>query len=73
MMLASGRPTARHIRLTLLPSFTVMSFDMLVILAGTKGKRKIMIDGFDLINDTPAKGLAVPCDQNGDEVKNNPG
>lgn len=40
IMFASGRPTARHIRLTLLPSFTVTSFDMLVILAGTEGRKK---------------------------------
>lgn len=43
MTLASGRPTARHRRLTLLPSFTVTSLDMLVILAGTEGGAEAVI------------------------------
>lgn len=49
-MVASGRPTAKHMRLMLLPSFTVMSFDMLVILAGTGGRERerIMIDASEL-------------------------
>lgn len=34
-MLGSGRPMARHMRLTLLPSFTETSADMFTILAGT--------------------------------------
>lgn len=35
MILGSGRPIAKHMRLTLLPSFTVMSVEMFTILAGT--------------------------------------
>lgn len=35
IILGSGRPIARHMRLTLLPSFTVMSVEMFTILAGT--------------------------------------
>lgn len=69
-MLASGRPTAKHMRLTLLPSFTVISLDMLVILAGTEGKKRIMIDVLlRLINDTIAMRLTLPHDLSSDEVK----
>lgn len=51
-MLASGRPTAWHMRLTLLPSLTVTSLDTLVILAGTRERRKqIKIDHWSLIKD----------------------
>jgi hypothetical protein len=46
MMLGSGRPMARHIRVMLLPSFTVMSVDMFVIFAGTKesGQKNIELN-----------------------------
>lgn len=51
-MLASGRPTAWHMRLTLLPSLTVTSLEMLVILAGTVERRKqIKINHWSLIKD----------------------
>lgn len=35
MMMGSGRPLAMHTRVTLLPSFTVMSAEMLEIFGGT--------------------------------------
>lgn len=41
-MLGSGRPMARHMRLTLLPSFTETSADMFTILAGTAKNNNIM-------------------------------
>lgn len=51
IILGSGRPIARHMRLTLLPSFTVMSVEMFTILAGTAThNRKIFLNKINLIN-----------------------
>lgn len=49
MMLGSGRPMARHMRVTLLPSFTVMSVDMFVIFAGTKESGEKSTFNYNLI------------------------
>lgn len=42
MMMGSGRPLAIHTRVTLLPSFTVMSAEMLEIFGGTVKGNTIM-------------------------------
>uniref|UniRef100_A0A0E9XHK8 Uncharacterized protein n=1 Tax=Anguilla anguilla TaxID=7936 RepID=A0A0E9XHK8_ANGAN len=50
MTVGSGLPMARHMRVTLLPSFTVMSADTLEILAGTCTMRWTLEDlGFLLV------------------------
>lgn len=41
MMTGSGRPFAIHTKVTLLPSFTVTSEDMLEIFGGTTGTKMV--------------------------------